>query len=207
MGAAVAAAIPGIIGGVGSYFGAKAQGDAAEQAASEQAASSRYAADINKKISDANRIMQAQQFAQQFGLQQQGQQFGQEEAKARRAAYEKMLGTGVGQMGAGEQAISQLGIAAPKELQQMKQDILSGSAESLQQGVGQLQAGLAQQGIRGGQAATQLRRGIGEMGIGAQKDINQLLGNEAMQRQAQLMAYQQAKALGGQKATLTPATY
>ena len=152
--------------------------------ASGQAKASRAAAEASRYGTDVNAAL------------------ARENAEARRRAYEEIVGRGQYQLGQGESAFEQEAAAAPEELTMLKEDILAGNTESLQQGKEELATALAQQGVRGGQAATQLRRGVGEMATGAQRDINQLMGQEAMDRQAQRLAYQKSKALGGQAATL-----
>lgn len=131
----------------------------------------------------------------------------EERQKALKEAYDAIIQRGQTDFGAGEQGFLQEAGQATPELQQMKQDILSGQAESLGQAGGEMQAQLARTGMRGGQASQALKRGIGQMGIQGQRDINQLIGGEAMQRAAERRAYQSAKAARGQSATYTTPTF
>lgn len=84
-------------------------------------------------------------------------------------------------------ALEQAG-KTPDEILQLKKDIETGNAKTLSQGRNELAASLATQGVRGGQAATQMRRGIGEQTEAATENVNQLMGSTANQSKA----YQQA---------------
>lgn len=181
---------PGLLEGLGSVASGLFGASAAQKAAEENAKAQRYAAELQAKTA-ANQLA--------FGKQQ--AQAGDLQSLAQQKAYQESLGRGASQMGAGEEALNLLN-KTPEELMQMKADIASGNAETLQQGSGQLAANLASQGVRGAQAATQMRRGIGEMATNATRDVNTLIGQDAQNRQAQLMAYQAAKAARGQGANL-----
>lgn len=121
---------------------------------------------------------------------------------ARQKAYEDAIKRGEVQMGQGEKGFMSSVDTASPELGQLKQDILSGRSEAINTAGREMQSKLAQGGVRGGQAATLLNRGVGQMGIESQRDINQLMGTEAMQREAEKRAYLAAKAQRGQTATL-----
>lgn len=121
------------------------------------------------------------------------------QTEQRLKAYNQMLGRAGGLASAGETGFLNEANSMAPEVLQRQQDIMSGQAEDLSNYNQQLQASLAQQGLRGGQAAIQLKRGIGEQAKSASQDINQLLAQDAMQRQAQRMAYQQQKAQIGQQ--------
>jgi hypothetical protein len=125
---------------------------------------------------------------------------------ARQKAYGGAIGAGRQMAGAGEKAFTREANTALPELAQLKADIQNQTAAGLQEASGQMGAELAKQGVRGGQAATQMARGVGQMGITANQNINQLIADEARQRQAQRMAFQSAKAQQGQAAqTAMPA--
>ena len=162
--------LAGIGSALGGYFGGEAQAGAAREAAER-----------------SERLGMAQ-------LEEQKRQ-----AKLREEAYKQALEKAGGMAAGGEEMFLSEAGKSPAELEAMRQNILSGEAEALQAGAGQLQAGLAQQGVRGGQAATQLKRGIGEMATTAQRDITGLMGQEAMQRAAEKRAYAQQKAFLGQR--------
>ena len=66
----------------------------------------------------------------------------------------------------------------------------------------QLNTALAQQGIRGGQAATQMARGLGNVTTQANQDLNTMLYNDQQQNRNLQAAYNQAKALAGLNAGL-----
>lgn len=93
------------------------------------------------------------------------------------------------------------------ELEQAAQDILKQGAQGLQQGAGQLGAELEKGGIRGGQAATQLRRGIGSMAEDTQMDINRLKYEDAAKRAAEKRAYEASKASQGRAGLMQQAAY
>ena len=128
---------------------------------------------------------QAQQQANEFAL------------KMRKQAYDQMLNRAQGMAGTGQQAFYNLTNQQLPELGQMRQDILNQSADVLNQGSRQMQANLAQQGIRGGQAATLLNRGTGEQARQSQFDLNKMIYDEAQQRKLQQQAYEMAKAQAG----------
>ena len=69
------------------------------------------------------------------------------------------------------------------ELTQLVQDIADQSAEAQRQNQRQINATLAQQGVRGGQAAILANRATGELNRDLQRDINQSVYNEAANRQ------------------------
>jgi len=91
--------------------------------------------------------------------------------------------------------------------EQQKKDLLTGGAKALQQGAGQMEASLAAQGMRGGQAATHMRRYLGETSQNTQMDINKLAYEEAAKRASEKRAYEAAKASRGQSAQLMPGTF
>lgn len=121
---------------------------------------------------------------------------------ARKKVYEDMLKRAQGTQQAGEQALSSLTSQPLEELGTMKQDILNQTSDVLNTGSRSLQSNLAQAGLRGGQAATQLARGIGSMTTSANQNLNQLIYDEASKRKATQMAYEMAKAQAGTQANL-----
>ena len=128
--------------------------------------------------------------------------FEQQQDTANRAAYEAALSRGQGQMGAGEQSLISEANTPSAMLGQETQDIRAKTAQQLQQGQSQMGANLAAQGVRGGQAATLMNRGAGEMATTAQQGINQMKYEDEASRQADLRAYMAQKARAGQTATL-----
>ena len=89
-----------------------------------------------------------------------------------------------------QEAYSQL-----PELTQLVQDIANQSAEAQRQNRRQINANLAQQGVRGGQAAILSNRATGELNRDLQRDINQTVYNEAANRQNSRLNYFGDKAL------------
>lgn len=81
------------------------------------------------------------------------------------------------------------------ELQQLITDIANQSAEAQRQNQRQINASLAQQGVRGGQASILANRATGELNRNLQRDINQTAYNEAANRQNSRLTYYSDKAL------------
>lgn len=78
------------------------------------------------------------------------------------------------------------------ELELLNKDITNESSEAQRQNRRQIQAELAQQGVRGGQAAILANRAKGELSRDLQRSINQNIYNEALNRQnARLNNYSQ----------------
>jgi hypothetical protein len=127
--------------------------------------------------------------------------------KLRTEAYGGVLGRGAEMASSGEGAFNAAVNTPLSSLQKAKQDILSGSSEAMQQASGQMQANLAQQGVRGGQAATQLRRGIGTMGENAMTEINKMMMSEEDKRMSEKRAYEAAKAGKGLTSQVLAPTY
>lgn len=153
-----------------------------------------------KKEAAKQRAFEAQQAEAQRALTR--EQFG-----ARKAAYEEALGRAGTMASTGEQAFLDESAKSPEELEAMRQQILSGQSETLQKGAGQLSAELSKGGMRGGQAMTQMRRGIGEMTTEGLKDITQLETEDALRRAAERRAYLQAKAQTGQAGAVQQGTF
>ena len=86
------------------------------------------------------------------------------------------------------------------ELQQLVEDIANQSAEAQRQNQRQINASLAQQGVRGGQAAILANRATGELNRDLQRDINQTVYDEAANRQNSRLGYYSQKALTPWKA-------
>jgi len=142
-------------------------------------------AEAAQKVAAEQKTMQMEQLREQGREFDIGSKFQMETQAARQKAYENALAAG----GGTEQQFLSASETASPELAQLKSDILAGKSEALGQAGQQMQSSMAQEGVRGGQAATQLRRGVGEMGTQAQRDINQLIGTEGMQRESEKRAY------------------
>ena len=65
----------------------------------------------------------------------------------------------------------------------------SGATRSMQDTAKQVGANLATSGVRGGQAATLQNRAVGEVGLNAEENIDQLLAQQAAATQAQQAGY------------------
>lgn len=81
------------------------------------------------------------------------------------------------------------------ELTQLVDDIANQSAEAQRQNQRQINASLAQQGVRGGQAGILANRATGELNRDLQRDINQTVYNEAANRQNSRLNYFADKSL------------
>jgi hypothetical protein len=196
------AALAGNIGG--GIMAGKANKKAAKQAAAQAAAD---------RAENARQFGLTQQL-ERDQMAQQGSQFGQTLADkqqmdaARRQAFQNSLSAGGQQMAGGEaQLMEETQAGLSPELQQMQSDIQAGTTQDIARGTGEMQANLAQQGVRGGQAATQLRRGVGEMRAAGMEGTNRMAFEDASNKKAIRTAYMQNKALTGQRAALSPATF
>lgn len=81
------------------------------------------------------------------------------------------------------------------ELQNMIKDIAEQNTETQRGNLRQINAVLAQQGVRGGQAAILANRALGQTTRDTQRDINNLVYNEALNRQNSRLNYYGDKAL------------
>ena len=177
----------GLFDAIGGFAGAAVSADVAKR----QRELDREAAETQKSQFGQTFGEGQRQFGEQMGLAKEQFGAGQEWKKK---AYEQAIGN----MGAGEAGLqSSLAQGEPPEVAQARKDALTGQAAGLQQASGQMQAALAQQGVRGGQAATQLRRGLGEMGSSTTMDINRQQADEAMRKRALMQQYQMQKGLMG----------
>ena len=137
----------------GDIYGAKAakkEGKAQRNYETEQARLDREIQ--GKQFEDTLRQRQSE-FGKTFEQGQKEYQGQADTEAARQRAYQNMLTTGGGYMQEGEGAfLDETGRPLP-ELEAMKADIASGNTEAMQDASSQMQAQLAQQGMRGGQAS------------------------------------------------------
>lgn len=127
----------------------------------------------------------------------------QEEAYQRRKrVYDSLIKKADNTMQEGENAFYDVVNNPNQYLGQMQRNLNDNANKSLNAYRNQLLAGLSQQGIRGGQAATQMARGLGNVTTQANQDLNTMLYNDANQNRQLKMAYEQAKALAGLNAGL-----
>lgn len=132
------------------------------------------------------------------------------DVKAREAKYnrkvsdrayrqaERRYGTGTEQMQAGESALMSELAQSPEMLQQIKKDIAEGSTEAQQQQAGQMNVALAQQGVRGSQAARLRGRESGRLSKDLMRDVNRLTYEDLLRRSGAKTDYLAGKARGGQ---------
>lgn len=154
-----------LLGGVGSIMSAQSQADTA------------------KSKMEREEQMQRDQMAQ-------SKEMFNATGNAQASAYQDALGN----LKSGEAGIQ----AAQGEnpfLADVTSDIATRNAKELQQGTAQMGTNLAEQGVRGGQGATLLNRGSGEMATNAMNNVTNLKFQDAATKQAQLNAYNQSKAL------------
>lgn len=127
----------------------------------------------------------------------------EEEARKRRLkAYNNMIKKANATQEEGEQAFGEVVNTQNPYLKVIGQDLKNNTNDVLNAGRNQLNASLSQQGIRGGQAATQLARGIGSMTTQANQNLNQMMYGDINQNRQLQAAYNQAKALAGLNAGL-----
>ena len=116
----------------------------------------------------------------------------QKQLEARAKKYNNKL---LNQFSSAEPQFQQEAYSQLPELQQLITDIANQSAEAQRQNQRQINASLAQQGVRGGQAAILANRATGELNRDLQRDINQAVYNEAANRQNARLDYYGKKAL------------
>ena len=126
----------------------------------------------------------------------------QEAYKRRRRAYDEIMKKANEYQTSGETAFNNVVNTQNPYLGVMQRQINDNTNKDLNMGRNQLNLALAQQGLRGGQAATQLNRGIGNMTTQANQDLNNMMYDEEQQRRNLQAAYNQAKALAGINASL-----
>ena len=120
----------------------------------------------------------------------------------RRKAYDAMIKNANAAQQAGEQAFYNNVNTQNPYLNVIGNDLRTQTNDILNSGRNQLNASLAQQGVRGGQAATQLARGIGNMATTANQNLNQMMYSDYANNKNLKAAYDQAKALAGLNAGL-----
>ena len=81
------------------------------------------------------------------------------------------------------------------ELAKLQQDVIDQNTDAQRANRRQIEATMARQGVRGGQAAILENRALGEQSRDLQRDINQLAYNEAANRQQARLNYYNQKAL------------
>lgn len=126
----------------------------------------------------------------------------EEAYKRRKRAYESMIKKADATQEAGEQSFNDVVNSQNPYLNVIANDLKNNTNDVLNAGRNQINAGLAQQGVRGGQAATQLARGIGNMATAANQNLNQMMYGDIAQNRNLQAAYNQAKALAGINAGL-----
>lgn len=127
----------------------------------------------------------------------------EEEAYKRRLeAYNNLIKKAKSTQQAGETAFNNIVNTQNPYLNQIAYDLQTNTNDVLNANRNQLQAGLAQQGIRGGQAGTLLARSLGNITNQANQDLNNMRYNEIANNRNLQAAYNQAKALAGLNASL-----
>lgn len=127
----------------------------------------------------------------------------EEEAyKRRKQAYDNMIKRATGLQTEGERVFNNIVNNPNPYLNQVAYDLKNNTNDVLNAGRNQVNAGLAQQGIRGGQAGTLLARSIGNMTNQANQDLNNMMYQDIANNRNLKAAYEQAKALAGINASL-----
>ena len=127
----------------------------------------------------------------------------EEEARKRRLkAYNNMIKKANATQTEGETAFNNVVNTQNPYLNVIGQDLKNNTNDVLNAGRNQMLAGMSQAGVRGGQLATQLNRGIGNMTTQANQDYNQMMYGDINQNRQLQAAYNQAKALAGLNAGL-----
>ena len=127
----------------------------------------------------------------------------EEEAyKRRKQAYDNMIKRATGLQTEGERVFNNIVNNPNPYLNQVAYDLQNNTNDVLNAGRNQINAGLAQQGIRGGQAGTLLARSVGNMTNQANQDLNNMMYQDIANNRNLKAAYNQAKALAGINASL-----
>ena len=120
----------------------------------------------------------------------------------RRRAYDSLIKKADDVSQAGEQAFYNNVNTQNPYLNIIGNDLKNNTNDILNSGRNQMLAGMSQAGLRGGQLATQLNRGIGNMATQANQNLNQMMYSDYNNRNNLKAAYDQAKALAGLNAGL-----
>ena len=126
----------------------------------------------------------------------------EEEYKRRQRAYNNMLKKANETEQAGETVFNNVVNTQNPYLAVMQRNLNDNTNRDINLYRNQLNTALAQQGIRGGQAATQMARGLGNVTTQANQDLNTMLYNDQQNNRNLQAAYNQAKALAGLNAGL-----
>lgn len=126
----------------------------------------------------------------------------QENYKRRRKAYDDVIKQAIQYYNEGQNAFYNDVDTPNSYLGVMQRQLADNTNKALNMGRNQLNTALAQQGIRGGQAGTQLARGIGNMVNDANQNLTNLNYQDEAQRRNLRTAYDMAKAQAGINAGL-----
>ena len=163
---------------VSSVIGGQAQ----ENVAQTQANQSDYAVNVNAGTTTRGQDIQNAQFNQ--GLLEQEKEYGDTQNTANTELANAATGMA-----------NSSGIASGALNTEMGA-VESGATRSMQDTAKQVGANLATSGVRGGQAATLQNRAVGNVGLNAEENIDQLLAQQAAATQAQQANYNTALAGG-----------
>lgn len=122
--------------------------------------------------------------------------------KRRKRAYDNLIKRADATQQEGQQAFYDVVNNPNPYLAVMQRNLNDNTNRDINLYRNQLNTALAQQGIRGGQAATQMARGLGNVTTQANQDLNTMMYNDQNQNRNLKMAYEQAKALAGLNAGL-----
>lgn len=127
------------------------------------------------------------------------------EMLANQQAYQKAMdelgrAKGAELMGAGEESLMKETESAAPELQKMMSDYAAENLLGQQENRKVVNLNLANQGVRGGQAATLANRASGDLNRGLSSDLNALAYDDAIKRRGERTKYAADKAAMGSAA-------
>lgn len=111
---------------------------------------------------------------------------------------ERRFSTGRQDLASGESALMGELSQAPQEMNQYRKSLIGGQTEAQRQNLAQTKLGLAQQGVRGGQAQTLLNRSVGGLNKDLSREVDQMAYQDALRRSGLRTGYLGQKALSGQ---------
>jgi len=170
----------------GATIGGILGGSAKKAAAKESRKATKYSADVQKQISEA-------QLAQQLA-QLQGRETGQLEA----------LGRAQDVYGAGTQSFMKQTEGMPQEISKLQELIRQGALKEQQQAMSRGKLAQTQAGVRGPEAALMSQMQASEMGENLSRAVEEVGLREALRRGQAREQFAQQQAMAGLAQTLTP---
>ena len=185
--------VSSIIGAGAQQNVASTQAGASTDVARIQEETSKYGIDTGAQTAAAALAEQAKESEANIAEQKYGVETGAKTAEEQLAQaaseYEQTTGAAAKNLSNATSGVEGANSKAPAELLQEKADIENKTGRTMQKIAGQTGANLATAGVRGGQAAILQNRAVGEAGIEGEENIDELLAQNAAQRQAALSNY------------------